>query len=108
MSAVSIPGVAPGDKVFVTTNLILYVQLIADEGTHTLSVVPRGFDSVVSETFEILPEHHNLFLQPLETTWPIAVDPPINEYPVLLDGVPLTTVYLKAHPEGEKDDLPHR
>ncbi len=72
----------------------LYVQLMAPAGVHTLSCPLPQFDSMLTAEFEIRPEDDGRYLAILSGEFPVLLRNGVQAYPLLLDGQPLTTVYL--------------
>ena len=87
---------AAGVKRHLTT---LFVMVFAGEGRHTLTFYHEGYEYLKPVSFEILPEHLNVFTQAVTQEFPVAFfdEPTVNAYPILLDGVPFTTAFLVSN-----------
>ena len=74
----------------------LFVMVYAAEGRHTLSFFHEGYEYMKPVSFEILPQHRNVFTQAVTQEFPVVFldETALNAYPILLDGEPLTTAYL--------------
>ena len=83
-------------------DLTLFVGIWADEGRHrlTISHTTAGFIDTIN--FELLPEHENTWVQESHGQFPVVIGEQVNEYPLLLDGEPLGTAYLRVkNPQTE-------
>lgn len=99
LSEITVYEASPEEEGSWLVNLTLWVALFADEGHHVLSVSARGSDVALrSAAFEILPRHSNLYLTGLEGRFGVTVEPPLNVFPLLLDGVGLAKAHLVAYP----------
>ncbi len=77
----------------------LFIMVFAGDGRHTLTFCHEGYEYLKPVSFEILPEHLNVFTQAVTQEFPVVFldEPTVNAYPILLDGVPLTTAFLVSN-----------
>lgn len=90
----------PNEYGIIGHEMTLYVMLMADEGRHIITIGHEGGEGVANLEFEIRPEHRNLYPVAIPSEYPILAEPGLNQYPVLLDGVPLTKVYLLSRTQS--------
>lgn len=78
--------------------MTLNVEVLADVGLHVLSFSHEGHEYAAPSTFEILPEHGNMFILQVEREFPVCygAENVINVFPLLLDGGFLANAFVMA------------
>ena len=78
--------------------MTLFIQIAADPGHHVLLFSHEGREYALPSEFDV-PEA-GAYLLRVQREFPISYteEDSINVFPLLLDGVPLTNVYVISHP----------